>query len=405
MFNLWNRKTGVAVAVVVVLALLVYGFWPDAEAVEVAVVERGTLEVVVEEEARTRVAERYEVTAPVSGYLRRIAVEEGDTVSAGDVICVLEPRRSDPLDPRHRVEAEASLRAAQSSVERAWENVRAAEADAEYAAAEFRRVKALWNDRAATEQERQAAEAGQRRAKAQWESAVRAANVAEHQEEQARAVLQAASGGAAGRSADLVQVRAPRRATILGVHHESEGVVPAGRPLLEIGDVATLEVAAEVLSADAVQIEPGMPVRFDHWGGSEPLEGRVLRVEPKGFTKVSALGVEEQRVRVVSAFDGTPEAWSRMGDGYRVIARFVLWQGEDVLAIPSSALFQTAEGWSVFVVEGRRAARRDVTIGRDAGLHVQIVDGLEEGDRVIIHPPHSLEDGRRVRVQANDVVW
>lgn len=405
MINLWNRRTAIVAISGMVVALLVYGFWPEAETVEVAVVERGPLSVVVEEEARTRVAERYEITAPVAGYLRRVAVEEGDTVSAGDVLCVLEPQRAAPLDPRHRAEAEAALQAAQSAVERARETVRAAEADKDHAAAEFRRIRALWEDRAATEQEQQAAEAAHRRARAQWESALRAVEVAEHQEAQARAALQSTNRPPGSGSSERVQVRAPGRVTVLGVHHESEGVVPAGRPLLEVGDTASLEVVAEVLSADAVRIEPGMTVRFGRWGGGDPLLGRVRRIEPKGFTKVSALGVEEQRVRVISDFEGSPADRMRMGDGYRVIAEFALWEGAEVLSIPSSALFRTASGAAVFVVDRGRAERREVTVGRDAGLRIQILDGLDEGESVIIHPSHDLEDGRRVRVQSGRVVW
>ena len=179
--------------------------------------------------------------------------------------------------------------------------------------------------------------------------------------------------------------------------HECAGVVAPGEPLLEIGDTRSLEVATDVLSADAVQIKPGMKVLYERWGGALPLEGQVLRVEPVGFTKVSALGVEEQRVLVISGFTSDPQLWQTLGDGYRVESRFVLWQQEDVLQIPLTALFRSGDQWALFVVEDNQAKRRVVKVGQRNGLSAQILDGLKEGETVITHPDDAIEEGVRVK--------
>ena len=198
-------------------------------------------------------------------------------------------------------------------------------------------------------------------------------------------------------AADVVQVRAPADAHVLRLLQESEGAVAAGQPLLEIGDPETLEVEVEVLSTHAVRIVPGSKVILDRWGGEQAVEGRVRVVEPSGFTKVSALGVEEQRVRVIVDFASPREAWARLGDGYRVEARFVLWEGEDVLQLPTSALFRNGAGWAAFVIDGRRARLKPVEIGQRAGLATQVLSGLAAGDRVVAHPDETVRDGARVR--------
>jgi len=194
-----------------------------------------------------------------------------------------------------------------------------------------------------------------------------------------------------------VAVRAPAGGRVLKVLRKSEGVVGAGEPLLEIGDARALEVAVEVLSADAVRIAPGTRVLFERWGGPVPLEGRVRVVEPTAFTKVSALGVEEQRVRVIAGITSPRQLWERLGDGYRVEASFILWEGEDVLQVPASALFRYQQGWAVFVEEGAFARRRLVQVDHRNGLAAEILSGLAEGERVIVHPDDSVEDGKAVQ--------
>ena len=201
---------------------------------------------------------------------------------------------------------------------------------------------------------------------------------------------------------ERVAVRSPIDGRILKVAHECAGPVRTGEPLLEVGDPSALEIEVDVLSADAVKIQTGMRVLFDRWGGDGLLEGRVRLVEPVGFTKVSALGVEEQRVLIISDFTSEPDTWQRLGDGYRVEARFILWQQNDVLQVPASSLFRYRDNWALFVVENGRAIRRDVTLGQRNGLVAQIINGVTEGETVVNHPSDEVEDGKRVTMRKID---
>jgi len=193
-----------------------------------------------------------------------------------------------------------------------------------------------------------------------------------------------------------VLIKSPVNGHVLKINHESEGVVQAGETLVEIGDPKMLEVEVDVLSADAVRISPGTPVLFERWGGKEPLKGKVRVVEPTGFTKISALGVEEQRVLVISDIISPMEKWTQLGDGYRVEAGFILWEAEGVLQVPSSALFRYENGWAVFVMKNKKALLRKVKLGRRNGLNAQVTSGLIEGNTVITHPDSSIEDGTSV---------
>ena len=204
-----------------------------------------------------------------------------------------------------------------------------------------------------------------------------------------------------GEPAERVPVPSPIRGRILKVEHECEGPVRTGDPLLEVGDPAALEVEVDVLSADAVKIKPGMKVLFDRWGGDQPLAGLVRIIEPVGFTKISALGVEEQRVLIISDFISPAEQWQRLGDGYRVEARFILWHEDNILQVPASSLFRYNNGWAVFIIEGKRALRREVKVGQRNGLAAQILEGLEEGVEVINHPSDDVEDGVRIEQRSN----
>ncbi|PEN12921.1 efflux transporter periplasmic adaptor subunit [Longibacter salinarum] len=401
----WNRTTISILVGVLLIVGLVWGFWPESVAVETAVAEHGRLEVTIEEEARTQVTDRYVIATPVTGYVQRIGLDEGARVSPGDELFVMEPHRSEMLDPRRRAEARASVDAAQASLARAEEVARATQADAEYAESEFRRIDRLWQEEAATDQERERAASQARHLEAQWASAVRAVEVAEHQKQVAEAAFRVTSETASGGADDNLHVRAPHEATVLRVHRESEGVVRAGEPLVEIGETTSLEVVADVLTSEAVRLRPGMPVQFERWGGASSVSGEVLRVEPQGFTKISALGVEEQRVRVISVATASDDEWERVGDGYRVIARFIVSSDDDVLSIPSNALFKMDGKWAVFTVESGRSRVRFVSPGRDAGLRVEINGGLEQGEEVIVHPDHTLEDGMRVSVRDENVIW
>ncbi|OJW74877.1 MAG: efflux transporter periplasmic adaptor subunit [Thiobacillus sp. 65-1402] len=392
-----RAKIGMLATAAVVVAGLAYGFMPRAVLVDLAEVKRAPLAVTVEEEGKTRVRERYTVSAPVAGFVRRIGLKAGDAVAAGQAIAVIEPARAAALDPRARAQAQAQASAAQAALAAAQENVRAARAAAQLTQQERARAESLRQSNFLSAQALDAARTAETRARAAEAAAQHAVRVAHFDLATARAAVAGTARLQAGGTAEQVQVRAPVAAHVLKLLHESEGAVATGQPLLEIGDPASLEVEVEVLSAHAVKIAPGSKVILDRWGGERPLEGRVRVVEPSGFTKISALGVEEQRVRVIVDFSSPREAWARLGDGYRVEARFVLWEGRDVLQLPTSALFRQGEGWAAFVLDGRRARLVPVGIGQRAGLATQVAAGLKAGDRVVAHPDETIKDGVRVK--------
>ncbi|MEW6413898.1 MAG: HlyD family efflux transporter periplasmic adaptor subunit [Pseudomonadota bacterium] len=390
-------KIVILATVALIAAGLAYGFLPRAVPVDVAVVTRAPLAVTVEEEGKTRVRERYVVSAPVAGYVRRSALRAGDTVAAGQVIAVIEPARSVALDPRTRLQAQAQVNAAQAALAAAQENAHAAQAAAGLAQQERARAESLRQSGFISAQALDNARTAETRARAAEAAARHAAGVARFELEMARAALASTAQLTNGGAAHRVEVRAPVDARVLKQLHESEGPVAAGQPLLEIGDPASLEVEVEVLSTHAVKIMPGTKVILDRWGGAGPVAGTVRVVEPSGFTKVSALGVEEQRVRVIVDFAAPREAWARLGDGYRVEARFVLWASDDVLQLPTSALVRQGGDWAVFTIDGGRARLTPVEIGQRAGLATQVLSGVGAGARVVSHPDERLHDGVRVR--------
>lgn len=391
-----RTRLALILLVLAIAAGLAWGFMPRPVAVELAQVSRGPLTVSVEEEGKTRVRDLYVIHAPMTGYLRRIELKVGDPVRRGQVLAILEPARADALDPRTRAQALAQMRAAESSLAAAREEARAAAAEAELARQELKRAEALGQadflSRAAVDQARTRVS----RAEAAREASAHAVDVARYQLETARAVLAHAAALHEGRPAERLEVRAPVDGKVLKLVRESEGTVAVGQPLLEIGNPEALEVAVDVLSTQAVRIRPGGRVSLERWGGP-PLTGHVRVVEPAGFTKVSALGVEEQRVRVIVDITSPREAWQGLGDAFRVDARFVLWEGDDVLQVPASSLFRHNAGWAVFVVEGERARLRPVQLGERAGLAVQVVSGLKVGEQVISHPDDRIREGVRVR--------
>ncbi len=388
-----RAKIGMLAMAALVAAGLVIGFMPRAVPVDIAEVTRGPLTVTVEEEGKTRVRERYLVSAPVAGYARRIDLKAGDAVAAGQGVAAIEPARSVALDPRARAQAQAQVSAAQAALAVAQENARAAGAAAHLAQQERTRAESLRQSNFISTQALDTARTAETRARAAEQSAHYAARVARFDLETARAAAASTVRLQAGGAAEVLQVRAPVAARVLRLQHESEGPVAAGQPLLELGNPESLEAEVEVLSTDAVRIATGSKVMLDRWGGDRTIEGRVRVVEPGGFTKISALGVEEQRVRVIVGFTSPREAWARLGDGYRVEARFVLWEGHDVLQLPGSALFRHGKGWAVFRLDGRRARLTPVEIGQRAGLATQVLFGLKAGDRVVAHPDETVRDG------------
>lgn len=385
------------VAAAIVLALIAWGFWPRAELAETATAARRPLAVTVEEEGRTRVRDRYVLYAPVAGYLRRIDLDVGDAVAAGDALATLDPLRPATLDQRSKAEAEARVAAARAALAQRESEARRAAAEAELAASEFARSENLLAKNLVSKSQFDEARTRMQASAAASRAATAAIDVGRYELDAALASLRYTASGETRGRLEAVPVRAPVAGRVLAIHQESAGVVAAGQPLLDVGDPAALEVMVEVLSRDAVRIAPGGRVLFERWGGEAPLEGTVRTVEPTGFTKVSALGVEEQRVRVIADLTSPPDDWRRLGDGYRVEASFVVWSGEDVLTVPSSALFRRDDGWGVFVVERGRARERVVTPGHGSGLLTEVLSGLADGETVIVHPGDAIEDGVRVR--------
>ena len=396
----WRGRIVYLLVALALIAAIGYGFMPRPVPVELVAAHKGTLAVTVEEEGKTRVRERYVVAAPVVGQVRRITLKVGDAVAAGQVVAYIEPARSASLDPRSRAQAQARVESAQSSLLAARENARAAAAEARLAEQELARAESLGKanflSQAAVDQARSRLQASQ----ATRQSAEYAIQVAQHEVAVARAALTGAgvrsTGGEGAQAAAILNVIAPVAGRVLAVPHESEGVVQPGQALVEIGNPGTLEVMVEVLSTSAVKIGVGAKVLLDRWGGGQTLQGRVRVVEPAGFTKVSALGVEEQRVLVLVDIVSPGEEWKSLGDGYRVEAAFVLWEGSDLLLVPSSALFRRGDGWAVFVAEAGRARLRDVKVGERNGLEAQVLGGVKAGEQVIAHPDEKIAEGTRV---------
>ena len=356
-----RRTIGLVLLAVALAAALFWGFRPRPVPVETGAVTRGPLAVTVEEEGRTRVRDRFEVSAPVPGYLRRITLDAGDTVARDQVIAELDPLPSTVLDPRARAEAEARVASAEFALDAAEEKAAAAVAEASRAEHEYARRKQLHESGGISQEDVDTAELLARRMAAERRSAAFAVEVARFELEAARTALRYSAAESDAPRNEQVRIRAPVAGRVLKIVRRSEGVVAAGETLIEIGDPNALEVEVDVLSSDAVRIAPGALVRFWRWGGEGDLLGRVRVVEPAGFTKISALGVEEQRVWVIADLTSPPEQWQRLGDGYRVEASFVLWQGEDVLQVPAGALFRQGDEWAAFVFANGRAARRTVS--------------------------------------------
>lgn len=389
----WRRRIMLLLTVTLIGWGLFQGFRPQPLEVEIGLASRAKLMVSIEQEGRTRVVDRYVVTAPVNGYARRIRLNVNDAVGRLAMLVELEPLRADAPDMRRRAESEERILAFESSVHAAEQRAKAAASSALLSQKELQRVHTLRamghvsaaaDDRASVDAERSAAE---------LRSAQFAVSTTRHELEAARTALKYAASGS---NAQPLIVRAPISGRVLKIAHKSEGVVASGQPLIEIGDPSVLEVEVDVLSADAVRIRPGTRVIFERWGGEGKLEGVVRMIEPAGFTKVSALGVEEQRVWVIVSFTSPPAQWKQLGDGYRIEASFILWEADDVLQIPASALFRDGSGWAVFAVEHGKAVKRSIEIGQRNGLFAQVNSGIKAGEQVIVHPDDRVRDGVRV---------
>ncbi len=394
-----KRRALLGIALAAIAAVVVYAFLPQAVPVDAATITRGPMRVTVDDEGKTRVVDRFVVHAPISGRLRRLELRAGDPVLAHEtVLATLEPTDPALLDPRSRAEAEAREKAASAARERAAVEVKRARTAVDYARVELDRARKLAATGDVSHQALDQAELAERSAAQALSAATFAEQVAEFDLETARATLLRA-GSASAEGADgsrAVELRSPVDGRVLALLQESETVVAAGTPLVEVADPRSLEVVVDLLSTDAVRVREGMAASLEGWGGDRPLAARVRRVEPSGFTKISALGVEEQRVNVILDIVEPPEHWATLGDGFRVEARIVLWESQATLQVPTSALFRDRDAWAAYAIQANRAVRRAVTIGKQNGLVAELVTGLAEGDTVIVHPGDRIDDGVRV---------
>ncbi|TDK42423.1 HlyD family efflux transporter periplasmic adaptor subunit [Antarcticimicrobium luteum] len=380
-------------------------FWPRPVLVDMDEVRRGAMRVTIDEEGRTQVHEPYVVSSPVAGELQRVTVQPGDTVVGNEtVVARMHPINPSALDLRTREQAQAAVTAAEAAVQVAHADLNAAMANLEFADSELERMRRLVERQITSKVALERAEQESRVAHAAVTTA-RAAiamRVAELNSASAQMISFDDKGLAKALEEDRpsepgIPILAPIDGTILKVIRKSETTLPAGEALLEIGDVERdLEIEAELLSSDAVQVRIGDPVIVTNWGGPEDLEGRITRIDPYGYTKYSALGVEEQRVRVTIRFTGGSAARAGLGHGYRVEVRIVVWQSEDAVLVPSSALFRDREDWAVFRAEDGVARLQQVRIGHDNGIVAEVLDGLSPGHLVVLFPSASLIDGQRV---------
>ena len=388
------RRTLIAAASVLALGGTFLAFRPRSVLVETEQVTRGRFEAVVEEDGRTRVRERYVVSAPVAGRVLRLGLRPGDAVGQGDPVALILAAPSALLSPRARREAEERVGAAEAMLQQAGVLLERAAAQQVQAEADAARVRALQARGAAPLQQLERAELAERTAARDMLAAERRRHAAEHELDQARALLVATE--ALENGPERREVRAPIAGRVLRVMQESEAMVASGAPLLELGDPTDLEVVVDVLTTESVGIRPGAPVAIERWGGTASLQGRVRRVEPGAFTRVSALGVEEQRVWVVLDPVGPREGWAALGDGFRVDARITVEAIDNAALVPVSALFRRGGGWAVFVVQDGAARERRVEVTRRAARSAMVAEGVAPGETVILFPPSALRDGARV---------
>lgn len=384
------------VAAVVVGALLVFAFRPQPISVDTAEVVQDQMRVTLRDEGRTRVRNEYVVSAPVGGRLLRIAYKPGAAVQAGETVARILPGAPAFLDERAEAEAEARVNSALAALSAAQAELDRAKARAEFAQVEEERTRELLARELISIESYDRVRMELRVAESALSSARDSAKMREA--ELAAARIRSTQPGASSDAATSVNILAPASGIVLRVAQESESVIQAGAEVMSIGNPDDIEVVVEMLSTDAVQVQSGAEVIIENWGrANAPLAGRVRLVEPYGFLKISALGVEEQRVNVIVDFVGPPSQWTSLGHGYRIEAAIVTWQDDEVVQAPVAALFRRGGEWAVFRVNADRAKLTPVIVGRDNGRNAQILSGLEPGETVVLYPGEQVEDGARLR--------
>ena len=390
-----SRKLVFWFVVAALVLAMVYALQPRAVEVETGVVRQGPLTVYVSEEGKTRIRNRHVVAAPVAGSMQRVILKPGDAVKAGETVLTrIEPTLSPLLDARARTQAQAHVDAAMAARSRDNENIEMSRTGLKYAKANWERVKNNTDKGTISDTDRDTFEREAEMKTREVRSAEFALQVADFELAQAKAALEQIDKPSTGGA--FIEVRAPVSGVVLKVQQESATIVLPGAPILEIGDPTDLEIEAEILSRDAVTIKPGALVTVEQWGGDVPAKAQVRRVEPAAFTKVSALGVEEQRVLVLSDFTEQTPALKALGDRYRVEVRVAVWHSDDTLLVPAGALFREGSEWKTFLFAAGSAKAVVVKAGRTDGKLTQVLEGLKKGDEVLMHPPDTVRDGTSV---------
>jgi HlyD family secretion protein len=387
-----------SVVIGIIVIGLAFSFMPRAVMVDLVEIAPRPLVVTLDEEGETRVHDVYTLSAPVSGRVQRINWLVGDPVRANEtVLAQIEPGDPSFLDPRSEAQARAAVQAAEAARDLAAAAVKDAEAQYEFARADYARMQELVKEGSVSKRDLDSAERDYKARHAGLDTARAALQVRNYELEVARAQLVSPLQTQDSREAcDCIPITAPVSGRILQITDRSERVVREGDVLMQIGDPKDLEIVVDYLSMDAVRIEAGQRVIIDNWGGEKPLDGRVRLVEPFGFLKISALGIEEQRVNVIIDFTGE-DGWERLGHGYQVETRVVLWEAGEVLAVPLTALFRDREQWALFVAVNGRATLRQVEVGQKNGVLAEIRQGVATGEQVVLHPSDRVSDGTRIR--------
>ncbi|PUB91392.1 MAG: efflux transporter periplasmic adaptor subunit [gamma proteobacterium symbiont of Ctena orbiculata] len=397
----WKRILLWSLLSLILIGTLVWAFIPKPIPVDLLTLSPGELVVTVDEEGETRVEDVFVLSAPISGRAMRIDAEVGDEVVASEtLIAEIEPIDPTLLDPRSEAQARADIRAAEANLILAEATVKEARVELAFALSELKRARSLRQEAVISERELEVAERTHQTRQAALETAIATRQARQAELERARAqLISPVETRNNSEACQCVPIKAPVNGRILKILHKSEGVVNAGEPLVEIGDPTELEIVVDLLSSDAVKVQPGQQVIIENWGGETDLAGKVRRVEPFGFTKVSALGIEEQRVNVIIDFTSAKEAWSRIAHGYQVDVRIVLWRGSGVLKLPLTALFRNGDEWAVFVAHEGKARQRRVTLGKRTGLEAEVLSGLSTGERVVVHPGDKIAEGIEIEAR------
>ena len=377
----------------IVAALVALAMKPKPLEVDVGAVSQGAMQLTIDDDGETRVRGRYVVSAPLSGQLLRIDFDPGDLVQKDDLLATVLPAAPNLLDPRARAQAQAAVNSAEAAISSAKTQVKARQDDLVQLEKTWQRSRVLHEKGNIADAEFEQAESAFLAGKNALDAAQAAVDIARFELEQAKTALLRFNGDETANEDLSFSIKSPIEGTVLRINEKSSRMIQAGEPLLELGDPAELEMRIDVLSQDAVRIQPGQKVIVEHWGGENSLSGRVRHVEPSAYTKVSALGVDEQRVDVIADFESVSEGGKTLADGYRIEARIVVWESDEVIKVPVGALFREGDDWAVYRVDGPGARLTKLELGRNNGEVAEVRSGLDPGNQVILHPGDRITEG------------